>query len=61
VECIYRIIVVLKVKTDIITGISVSLTGRSVRVVIMYFKTFQFVDNDNITWRNVREKVKSTD
>ena len=52
---------VLKTKTDIFTSISVSLTGRAVRVVIMYFKTFQFVDNDNITWRNVREKVKSTD
>jgi hypothetical protein len=37
----YRITAVLKVETDIIASISVSLTGRAVILVIMYVEIFR--------------------
>jgi hypothetical protein len=40
---IYRITAVLKVETDIIVSISVSLVGWAMILVIMYIKTFKTV------------------
>jgi len=36
-----RIMAVIKVETDIITSITVSLIGRAVILVIMYVETFK--------------------
>jgi len=38
---IYRIMAILKVKTDIITSISASSIGRAVILVITYVETFK--------------------
>ena len=38
--CIYRITAVIKVGTDIIVGITASLIGEAVTLVIMYVENF---------------------